>query len=202
MQQRPDGIPESWNIEATKNNFVLNKYNIKENNKIENDLKNEELKKSITFKSQYVPQSWNLYATTNIQTLNISQNDENQQQHKNKKHKNYSSTHENMLNILHYNKIRNQAQQQQADNYYNDMQQNIRRQRINRPKKIESYVKRKTKQIGQTYPMKEHDLLTNTAKQIFKPVSSGLGVLERIKQKKEERAKQKAQTQPTQQFIE
>ena len=45
MQQRPNGIPESWNIDATKNNFVLNTYNIKDNNKIENDLKNEELKK-------------------------------------------------------------------------------------------------------------------------------------------------------------
>ena len=188
--KRPNGIPDSWNIEATKNNFVLNTSNIKDINKIENDIKNAEINKIISFKSKYVPESWNLFATTNIQTSNISQIDDNQQQHKNKKHKNYSSTHENMLNILHYNKIRNQAQQQQQQ------QQNIRIQ------KIESYVKRKTKQIGQTYPMKEHDLLTNTAKQIFKPVSSGLGVLERIKQKKEERAKQKAQTQPTQQFIE
>ena len=69
MQQRPNGIPESWNIEATKNNFILNTFNIKDNNKIENDLKNEELKRSITFKSQYVPESWNLFITTNISQI-------------------------------------------------------------------------------------------------------------------------------------
>ena len=203
FSKRLNGIPDSWNIEATKNNFVLNTSNIKDIKKIENDIKNEEIKKFVSSKSQYVPENWNLYATYN-QSLNTSQNNEGNKS--NNKYKKYSTTHENMLNILHYNKIRNQTQQQQADNYYNDLQQNIRRQRINRPQKIESYVKRKTKQINQTYPMKEHDLLTDVAKQIFKPVSSGLGVLERIKQKKEERAQQraqqKAQIQPTQQFVE
>jgi hypothetical protein len=52
MQQRPNGIPESWNIDSTKNNFVLNKYNIKENNKIENDFINNEIKKSVSFTTE------------------------------------------------------------------------------------------------------------------------------------------------------
>ena len=114
MQQRPNGIPESWNIEATKNNFVLNKYNIKDNNKIENDLKNEELKRSITFKSQYVPESWNLFITTNI-----SQIENDFQPNKYRKNNYYSSTHENMTKILNYNRARNrqqQLQQQRQDN--------------------------------------------------------------------------------------
>jgi hypothetical protein len=138
MQQRPNGIPESWNIEATKNNFVLNKYNIKDNNKIENDIKNEELRKSITFKSKYVPESWNLYATQNI-----SQTENDFQSNKNIKQNKYSSVYENMTNILHYNRARNRQQEQlqQANEYHNDLSQNIRRQ------KIERYVKRKTKQI-------------------------------------------------------
>jgi hypothetical protein len=193
MQQRPNGIPESWNIEATKNNFVLNKYNIKDNNKIENDLKYEELKKSVSFKSQYVPESWNLYATTNI-----SQIENDFQPNKNRKQKKYSSVYENMTNILHYNRARNRQQEQlqQANEYHNDLSQNIRRQ------KIERYVKRKTKQIKQTYPMKEHDLLIKAAEQIYKPISSGLDVLERIKIKKQERAQQKAQAQTIQPFVE
>jgi hypothetical protein len=110
MQQRPNGIPESWNIEATKNNFVLNKYNIKDNNKIENDIKNEELRKSITFKSKYVPESWNLYATQNI-----SQTENDFQSNKNIKQKKYSSVYENMTNILHYNRARNRQQEQQHE---------------------------------------------------------------------------------------
>ncbi len=120
MQQRPNGIPESWNIDATKNNFVLNKYNIKENNKIENDFKNNEIKKSVSFKSQYAPNSWNLYAT-NIQTNNIPEIFNNQQQKRNMQHIYNSTEHKNMINILQNNRNREQNlyEIEMANEWYN-----------------------------------------------------------------------------------
>ena len=180
MQQRPNGIPESWNIEATKNNFVLNTSNIKDINKIENDIKNAEINKIISFKSKYVPESWNLYATTNIQTSNISQIDENQQQHKNKKHKNYSSTHENMTKILHHNRARNIQQQRQlqlqqdneararAEKYFND----------NRPQFVE---------LHKTNQNKSNQ---NKSTALFKSNKNKVNIFDRLNQRKQEPIKQ------------
>jgi hypothetical protein len=184
MQQRPNGIPESWNIEATKNNFVLNKYNIKDNNKIENDIKNEDLKKTVSFKSKYVPESWNLYATTNI-----SQIENDFQPNKYRKNKNYSSTHENMTKILNYNRARNrQQEQQQAEEYYNSLHQNSirnRRQDNAARARAQQYFDDNKHQF-----IELGNISQNKPKELFKYKKNKVNIFDRLNQKKQEQAKQ------------
>ena len=177
--KRPNGIPDSWNIEATKNNFVLNTSNIKDINKIENDIKNAEINKIISFKSKYVPESWNLYATTNIQSLNTSHT-ENDKQHKYKKHKNYSSTYENMTNILHHNRTRNRQQQiqrqqlqQQQDNagkaraqkYFNDNRHQFIELKPKKPDSLFRYNKNKVNFIDRLNQRKQEQQKQQTIQQ-------------------------------------
>jgi hypothetical protein len=177
MQQRPNGIPESWNIEATKNNFVLNKYNIKDNNKIENDFKNNEIKKSVTFKSQYAPNSWNLYAT-NIQTNNSPEIFNNQQQRRNIQQIYNSTEHNKMTNILRLNTPIKREERQ-----------NIRIQQKHREQHIERYLKKHKKD---NIPQER---LISDALRKYKPITNKSNVLDRIELKKEARAQQKLLSQ-------
>ena len=182
--KRLNGIPESWNIEATKNNFVLNNYIIKDVKKIENDIKNEEIKKFVSFKSQYVPENWNLYATYN-QSLNKSHTENIQQKNKNRKYKNYSSIHENMTNILNHNKSRNRHQQAQLQRQLQLQQDNEARART------EKYFNDNRHQFVELGNIKK-------PKELFKYNKNKVNIFDRLNQRKQEQVKQ----QTIQPFIE